>query len=155
MRHTRCLPLFLLILLAWPAQLFAQSKEMETALVNTERSLWEAWKNKDSATFEKTLDPSAVTMGSTGLMDRTASIKDIAGSNCQVRSYTLTDTKLTQIDKDTALLTYKANQDATCDGKKAPSLVNVSTIYEKHGDKWQPIFHQESPVPDTTGSSSQ
>jgi len=125
-------------------------KAMEDSIVNTERQLWDAWKNKDSATFEKTLAPNAVTMGANGLEDRAATIKDIATHNCQVRDYSLTNTKVTQIDKDTVLLTYTANQDATCDGQKAPATLNVSTVFEKNGDKWMPAFHQESPAPEST-----
>ena len=144
-----------LIILAFasPAAI-AQKSNLEATLVDTERQLWDAWKNKDAATFEKTLAPEAVTVGDKGLEDRTASIKDIAGGNCQVQSYTLSDTKVTQIDKDTALLTYRANQDAVCDGKKIPAAVYASSLYEKHGDKWMPAFHQESVVPATTPGSS-
>jgi hypothetical protein len=138
---------------AYPAAL-AQKSDLETTLVSTERQLWDAWKNKDAATFEKTLAPDAVTMGDKGLEDRTTSIKDIASGNCQVQSYTLSDTKVTQIDKDSALLTYKANQDAVCDGKKIPAVVYASTLYEKHGDKWMPAFHQESVVPESQRGSS-
>ncbi|MCU1283962.1 MAG: hypothetical protein JWO13_312 [Acidobacteriales bacterium] len=149
------LPGVLFLTFVFVGPLRAQKSDLENTLTNTERQLWEAWKNKDAATFEKTLDPNAVTMSDKGLEDRTASIKDISGGNCQVRSYTLTDTKVTQIDKDTVLLTYKANQDATCDGKKVPSIVNASSIYEKHGDKWQPIFHQETPLPESAVTGSQ
>ncbi|MCU1309897.1 MAG: hypothetical protein JWO20_1022 [Candidatus Angelobacter sp.] len=134
--------------------LLAQKSDLETTLTDTERQLWNAWKAKDGATFDKTLDPNAVTMGDKGLMDRAASIKEITTQNCQVQNFTLSDTKVTQIDKDTALLTYKAHQDATCDGKKIPPTVNVSTVYEKHGDKWQPVFHQETPTPESSTPSS-
>jgi hypothetical protein len=134
--------------------LFAQKSDMETTLTDTERQLWNAWKAKDTATFDKTLDPNAVTMGDKGLMDRAASIKEISTQNCQVQNFTLSDTKVTQIDKDTALLTYKAHQDATCDGKKVPPEVYASTVYQKHGDKWQPVFHQETPTPESSATSS-
>lgn len=130
--------------------LLAQKSDLENQLVTTEKQLWEAWKNKDAATFEKTLAPEAVTIGDKGLVDREGSIKEITTQNCQVQSYTLSDTKVTQIDKDTALLTYKAHQDATCDGKKIPEAVYASSLYEKHGDKWQPAFHQESVAPETS-----
>jgi hypothetical protein len=138
-----------LLSLGGPAALLAQN-ELESTLVNTERQLWEAWKTKSGQTFDQTLHPKAVSMGEHGLMDRAATIKEITTENCQVRSYTLTDTKATQIDKDTVLLTYKANQDATCDGQKIPAAVYASTVYEKSGDKWMPAFHQESPVPETS-----
>jgi hypothetical protein len=134
--------------------LMAQKDDLEATLSNTERQLWNAWKAKDTATFDRTLDPNAVTMGDKGLMDRAASIKEITTQNCQVQNFTLSDTKVTQIDKDTALLTYRAHQEATCDGKKVPPEVNVSTVYQKHGDKWQPIFHQETPAPESAGSTS-
>jgi hypothetical protein len=133
--------------------LLAQKSDLEDTLVNTERQLWNAWKAKDGSTFDRTLDPNAVTVGEKGVMDRAASIKEITAGNCQVQNFTLADTKVTQIDKDTALLTYKAHQDATCDGKKIPPDVYVSTLYKKHGDKWQPVFHQETPTPESSAST--
>src|SRR5437868_868057 len=108
----------LLIALALGGSALLAQSELETTLVNTERQLWDAWKAKSAQTFDQTLHPKAVTMGEHGLMDRAASIKQITTENCQVRNYTLADTKATQIDKDTVLLTYKANQDATCEGQK-------------------------------------
>src|SRR6266850_6864143 len=63
--------------------LLAQKSDLETTLTDTERQLWNAWKAKDGATFDKTLDPNAVTMGDKGLMDRAASIKEITTQNCQ------------------------------------------------------------------------
>jgi hypothetical protein len=152
--HLFTISLIILTLAFGGPVLLAQKSDLETTLTDTERQLWNAWKAKDGATFEKTLDPNAVTMGDKGLMDRAASIKEITTQNCQVQNFTLSDTKVTQIDKDTALLTYKAHQDATCDGKKIPPTVNVSTVYEKHGDKWQPVFHQETPTPESSTPSS-
>jgi hypothetical protein len=126
--------------------LLAQKSDLETKLVDTERQLWNAWKNHDTATFQKTLDANAVTVGDKGVEDRDAAIKEIGDQNCQVQSFTLADTKVTEIDKNTALLTYKANQDATCNGKKIPSAVYASTLFKKNGDKWVPVFHQETPA---------
>src|SRR3954454_15760347 len=90
----------ILVTLAFAGPLLqAQKSDTEDNLLNTERTLWEAWKNKDTATFERTLDPNAVTMSDKGLEDRQASIKDITSQNCTVRSYTLTNTKVTEINK--------------------------------------------------------
>jgi hypothetical protein len=46
--------------------------------------------------------------------------------------------------KDTALMTYKATQDAVCNGKKSPPVQWASSLYVKRGGKWVNAFYQTS-----------
>jgi hypothetical protein len=50
------------------------------------------------------------------------------------------------IDKDTALLTYKLDADATCGGKKAPGSAYASSLWVKKNGKWLTAFHQQTPA---------
>ncbi len=49
-------------------------------------------------------------------------------------------------ENKTAILTYKAMQDGTCDGKTLHASVWATSIYVKRGGKWVSNFHQETPV---------
>lgn len=108
-----------------------------------EKGFWDAWKRKDAKPFEQHMAPNSLIIDNTGITDKTTAIKGIAG--CEVKGYDLSDFKLTKIDADNALLTYKAdNIDAVCDGQKAPAHVYASTVFSKSGGKWWMLFHQES-----------
>jgi hypothetical protein len=63
-----------------------------------------------------------------------------------VKTFSLSDWKLSMAGKDTAILTYKASQDAVCDGNKLAAEVYSGTVYVKKGDKWLAASYQETPA---------
>lgn len=118
-------------------------EDMMDSFQTMERGFWDAWKKKDAKPFEQFMAPNSLIIDNTGIADKATAIKGIAG--CEVKSYELSDFKLTKIDAANALLTYKAgNIDAVCDGQKAPTSVFASTVFSKSGGKWWMLFHQES-----------
>jgi hypothetical protein len=64
--------------------------------------------------------------------------------NCIVKSYALDNIKVTMVNKDTALLTYRYSHDTICKGKQEPSPVWASTLFVKRGKSWLQMFHQET-----------
>jgi hypothetical protein len=111
-----------------------------------EKTLWEGFKNKDTKPFEKTLAPDAIEVNARGIDDRAAIIHNIGTANCSVKSVGLDGFKLMKVDADAVLLTYKGSANGTCDGKPfAP--VYASTLWVKRGEKWMPLFHQETEIP--------
>src|SRR4051794_28863593 len=93
----------------------APAKESIIAL---EKTGWEGWKNRDAKTFEDLLSDKYVGFSATGRTDKAASIKSNSTANCKVNSYSWTDEQMRMIGSDVAVLTFKADQDYTCDGKK-------------------------------------
>ena len=129
------------------------NKATEDKLVQIEKQLWEAWKNNDTKPFQQNLADNAVGVSPRGVMEGSQKLmQDLTSGNCQVSSYSLEDTKVTWIDSNTALLTYKGNQDATCEGHKLPPSVYASSIYVKKGSSWKGMFHQETPSMETAQS---
>jgi hypothetical protein len=124
----------------------AQSKDaVEKALQTKEQAGWQAWKDKDSKFFDGILPDSSINIAG-GTMDSGKSniIKGMASANCEVASFSLSDFAYMWLDKDTVVMTYKANQDGTCGGSKIPSKVIASSIWQKQGGKWVSPFHQET-----------
>src|SRR5438876_9781359 len=78
----------------------------EQKLVDMEKSLWEAWKNHDSAPFQKMLSADSVNVNPMGVSGTEQAVKDAAASDCKVNSYSVEDPKATWVDKDAVLLTY-------------------------------------------------
>jgi ketosteroid isomerase-like protein len=118
------------------------------AIAALEKSGWEAWKNKDMKAFEDILSDRIVGFGKDGREDKAGLIKAMTADNCDVKSYSFSDQKLTNLGSDVAVLTFKSEQDAVCAGKKAPSPVYSTTVYVREGDKWKNILYMESPVVD-------
>src|SRR5688572_16407471 len=91
------------------AQLLTQLSEMETAL-------WNAWKNKDAKPFETHLSADSVMVGEQGVSGKATIGRDITSMPCEVKSFTLSDWKMTKYGANHALITYKGIADGTCMG---------------------------------------
>jgi hypothetical protein len=120
------------------AQLLKQLSEMENAL-------WNAWKNKDAKPFETHLSTDSVMVGEQGVSGKATIAKDITSMPCEVRSFTLSDWKLTKYGANHALITYKGVADGTCMGTAIPTTW-ASTLWVKRKGTWQAAFHQETPM---------
>lgn len=118
------------------------------ALMALEKSAYEAWKTKDAKFWDPFLTDNFVGFGATGRMDRAAAIKQYSGTDCEVKSYTLSEEQMTPLGADAAVLTYKATYDGTCGGQKLPAQVWAGGVYVRSGDMWKGAFHAETPVVD-------
>ena len=120
------------------AQLLKQLSAMET-------KLWDAWKNKDPKPFDMHLAADSVIVGEQGVSGKSTVAKDITSMPCEVKSFTLTDWKLSRVNANTALLTYKGAADGTCMGTAIPTTWS-SSLWVRRKGTWQAVFHQETPM---------
>ena len=122
----------------------AMSKaQIQRNLIATEKKLWEAWKNKDAKPFKATLAADSVMIGESGISDKATAVKEITGMDCTVKSYSLSDFKLSMPASNVALLTYKGTADGTCAGAAIPPTW-ASSLYVNRGGKWYAYSHQET-----------
>src|SRR3989454_11509260 len=119
--------------------------QMLKKLSATETKLWEAWKNKDVKPFQAWLASDSIMIGESGTAGKAATVKEITSMPCEVKSYSLSDWKLTTINSGAALLTYKGTAEGTCAGTAIPT-VWASSIWVNRGGKWLAFAHQETPV---------
>ena len=126
-----------------PGMTRAQSQR---AIIATEKKLWEAWKNKDIKPFKAYLSIDAVMIADAGVATKAMALKDLEDMPCEVKSYELSDLKVTFLNSSAALLTYKSTQDATCGGTQVPPAVWASSAYVMRSGKWLAISHQETPA---------
>jgi uncharacterized protein DUF4440 len=124
-----------------PGMSRAQSQRM---IIATEKKLWEAWKNKDMKPFRANIAADAVMIGESGVADKKASLSTMEGLACDVKSYELSDIKVTFLSSSTAIITYKSAQDATCAGQAVPPVVWSSSVYVMRGGRWFAASHQET-----------
>ncbi|PYS87459.1 MAG: hypothetical protein DMF62_12380 [Acidobacteria bacterium] len=119
------------------------------ALYALEKTGWEAWKNRKTDGLEELISDKYVGFSSKdGRVDKAANIKGMATTNCTVNSYSWSDEQMNMVGTDVAVLTFKGDQDYTCDGKKGPTPVWSSSVYVRDGDKWRNQLYVENPVVD-------
>ena len=110
-----------------------------------ETALWNAWKNKDAKPFQMWLAADSVMVGEQGVGMKSDIVKMMASMPCDVKSFTLSDWKLTMVDANAALLTYKGAAEGTCGGQPIPTTW-ASSLWVNRKGKWTAFSHQETPV---------
>lgn len=111
----------------------------------SDTKLWESWKNKDPKPFQMWLASDAVMISEGGREGKGDVTKEIAAMPCEVKSFSLSDWKLTMITPDAAYLTYKGSAEGTCAGQAIPT-VWASSIWVNRKGKWLALSHQETPL---------
>ena len=110
-----------------------------------ETALWNAWKNKDAKPFQNWLSADSVMIGEEGVGAKADIVKMMASMPCEVKSFTLSDWKLSMVDADAALLTYKGVANGTCGGQPIPTTW-ASSLWVNRKGKWMAFSHQETPM---------
>jgi hypothetical protein len=119
------------------------TKEMlQKDLADKETALWTAFKNKDMKPFEEHLGADAIVVDSSGVMNKTSLPEGM--KMCDIKSFSLSDWKLTKPTTTAALLVYKGTQEGSCGGAPVPSTVWASSLWVKRKDVWVAVFHQET-----------
>jgi hypothetical protein len=111
----------------------------------SETRLWEAWKSHDLKPFKAMLTADGIMVSDQGTANKTEILKGLE-TPCDIKSYGLSDWKLTTINSGAALLSYKATQNGSCGGTMLPSAVWASSIWVSRGGKWVNLSHQETPA---------
>jgi hypothetical protein len=122
----------------------AQSRDLKSTLVELEKKSWEAWKNHDAKFFQQFLSDDHVEVGFGGVTNKATVVNGVASPVCVVKSYAINKFELVRFDANTALLTYHAEQDTTCNGQAVPSPVWVSSLYLKRHGRWMNALYQQS-----------
>ena len=154
-------PLAALLVLAFAAFCFAQPQataspspkpkpKMTKAqtlkkLSANETALWTAWQNKDAKPFKTWLASDGVMVGDQGVGTKADVVNMMASMPCEVKSFKLSDWKLTMADANAAMITYKGAAEGTCAGQPIPT-VWASSLWVNRKGKWVAFSHQETPV---------
>jgi len=159
----RHLPLAAILIMAFASFCFAQPQataspspaakpkprmskaQLLKKLSANETALWNAWKNKDAKPFQMWLAADSVMVGEQGVGMKSDIVKMMASMPCDVKSFTLSDWKLTMVDANEALLTYKGVAEGTCGGQPIPATW-ASSLWVNRKGKWTAFSHQETPV---------
>ena len=116
---------------------------LQEAITGMERRAWEAVKARDSKTFSDLFAADGTMTDGGGIISRDSFLKTLP--DLTISEYTLSDIKVMMIDKDSALITYKADVKGSFKGQAfPPNPTYVSSIWTKRGGKWMAVYHQET-----------
>jgi ketosteroid isomerase-like protein len=115
-------------------------------LVTLEKSAYAAWKSKDAKFWDTFLSDKFVGWGTSGKLDKVSAKKEYTGADCDIRSYSLSEERVSSRGKHAALITYKATVDGTCGGQKIPTSSWVAGVYVHDGGQWKAVFHAQDTV---------
>ncbi len=121
---------------------------VQMELVRIETGFFEAWKTKDQAYFREHMPENGIFWGENGTFSREQQLADQQNfaKACTVEGYGLSDFGALPLGTGAYLLTYKAEQYATCNGERVPIHVNGSSIYIFKSGHWQAIYRAEVPL---------
>jgi hypothetical protein len=117
----------------------AKSRKREATVVNMEKIVTEAFKNKQVETFRKYLAPEFVGLDAEGFKNVDAELAEVP--KYDVRENSFADMKLAFPSSNMAVVTYKTTTQATHNGQDASGTYNVASVWAKRERKWRLVFH--------------
>ena len=118
------------------------------SLMALENKAWEAYKNKDGKYFEGFLGDTMIDGSGQGAMPKAEVVKHISENKADIKSFTLSEPRVTSAGADAAVLTYKGTIEGTENGKTLPSPVTVATVFVRSGTDWKAVYHNEVAIVD-------
>lgn len=120
------------------------------ALLDMEKKANEAYGKGEAAYFEGMLSDKVVMSMGKDRMGKAAIIEMIKTAKCENFQIKLSEPQISKINDDTYAFTYKNESTGKCteDGGKMADLkpMRASTVWVRSGDKWQAVWHAETPI---------
>jgi hypothetical protein len=111
----------------------------EDMMQEKEKAAWEAFKDKKTDDFKKVVSANLVAVYAEGMSDMQKELADM--QKWDMKSFAISDYKVTSAGSDTCLTTYKVVIEGTYDGKDQSGTYNAGSVWKKHKGEWQAIFH--------------
>ena len=111
----------------------------KAAIEAKENAAWQAFKDKKADDFKKVVDKNLHCVYAEGLSDMQKELADM--QKWEMKSFAITDYKVTADGADVAVTTYKVKVEGTFDGKDASGTYNAASVWKKQKGEWQAIFH--------------
>lgn len=124
------------------------SQELVDFAVGLESAVWQALVDGDQAADEALLADQFVGVYPTGFANRMDHAEQLAAGPTVVEYSILTPLVL-EITKDCLLLSYEARYQRAVE--RSVERMYVSSLWERHDQRWLNVFSQDTPVVDPTG----
>jgi hypothetical protein len=104
-----------------------------------EKSAWQAFKDKNPDAFKRVASAKLVAVYAEGMSDMQQELADM--QKWDMKSFTISDYKVTPAGSDTVVTTYKVAVEGTYDGKDQSGNYNAASVWKKEKGEWMAIFH--------------
>jgi hypothetical protein len=109
------------------------------ALMEKENAAWQAFKDKKGDDFKKVVSANVMAVYAEGMSDMEKELADM--QKWEIKSFAISDYKVTSEGSDTVVSTYKVKVEGTFDGKDASGTYNAASVWKKEKGEWRAIFH--------------
>ena len=106
-----------------------------------EKAAWQAFKDKKRGDFKKVVSANVMAVYAVGVSDMQDELA--AMQKWDMKSFAISDYKVTSDGSDTIVTTYKVTIEGAYDGKDQTGTYNAASVWKKQKAKgeWQAIFH--------------
>ena len=111
----------------------------EDAIMEKEKAAWQSFKDKKPDDFKKVVSANLVAVYVEGMSDMQKELADM--QKWDMKSFAISDYKVTPAGPDTCVTTYKVAIEGTYDGKDQTGTYNAGSVWKKNKGQWQAIFH--------------
>jgi len=111
----------------------------EDMMQEKEKAAWQAFKDRKPYDFKKVVSAELMAVYADGMSDMQKELADMEKWN--IKSFAISDYKVTSDGPDTCITTYKVAIEGTYDGKDQTGTYNAASVWKKVGRQWQAIFH--------------
>jgi hypothetical protein len=111
----------------------------EDTLLEKEKAAWQAFKDKKPDDFKKVVSAKLMAVYAEGMSDMQKELADM--QKWDMKSFAISDYKVTADGSDTVVTTYKVAVEGTVDGKDQSGTYNAASVWKKQKGEWIAIFH--------------
>jgi hypothetical protein len=111
----------------------------EDAIMEKEKAAWQAFKDKKPDDFKKVVSGTVMAVYAEGMSDMQGELA--AMQKWDMKSFAISDYKVTSHGSDTVITTYKVKVEGTHDGTDQSGTYNAASVWKKQKGEWQAIFH--------------
>jgi hypothetical protein len=116
-----------------------RSATKEATIVKLEKSITDAYKNKQAKSFREYLAPEFSMVGAEGVKDADAEVAEMQKTD--LSNYSFADMKVALLSPKMAVATYKVTTQSTSSGRDTSGTYYAATVWNKRGGKWLAVLH--------------
>lgn len=123
--------------------------DLEADLLAREKSMWQGWANRDAGPLRQhsAEDMVSIIAGTGGRVSGLeTNAAGFADHGCTLSAFEFSDAALKQVTADVVILSYKASQNAECDGEPLPARLEATAVYVRRNGEWRSTHYQETPI---------
>jgi hypothetical protein len=116
-----------------------RSATKTAAIEKLEKSVTDAFKNKQTNLFKQYLDPEFSAVDAEGIKDADAEVENMQKTD--LRNYSFADMTVTLLSPKMAIVKYKVTTQSTSSDRDTSGTYYAATVWNKRSGKWLAVLH--------------